>query len=242
MTSEQNGGIYEAARLLRLALNARETVARSADYQQLLQRFHTDPEFRETAQQIARGLDLQIIELARDVGLAVVNIADGPYAPTLDDFRSNLRSRERIVYGLLLAMLTAYVYPSRRAVGELDDSSVVSIELRALVEWASTTSRQMKSIANVEDVANADLRAGFESIAVLEPFGDGQNTLQYRFRYVLNWLADHGLFLRREEGGRELWIARPHFRVQARFLMLSSHDRLIEFLGARVDGTSTPTP
>jgi len=232
MNSELSSTISEASRLLRLALNARETVARSGDYQQLLQRFHTDPEFRETTRLIARGLDLQVIELARDVGLAVVNIADGPYAPTLDDFRSNMRARERITYGLLLAMLTAYVYPSRRAIGEFDDSSVVSIDVRTLVEWASTTSRQMKSMANLDDVANADLRAGFDTIAVLEPFGDGQNTLYYRFRYILDWLAHHGLFLQREEGGRELWVARPHFRVQARHLMQTSHDRLIEFLGA----------
>ena len=74
MSNGQHDNVYEAARLLRLALNARETVARSGDYQQLLQRFHTDPEFRDTAHQIARGLDLQIIELARDIGLAIVNI------------------------------------------------------------------------------------------------------------------------------------------------------------------------
>ncbi len=232
MNSEQSSTISEAARLVRLALNARETVARNIDYQQLLQRFHTDPEFRETVRLIARGLDLQVFELAHDVGLAVVNIAEGPYAPTLDDFRKNMGTRERITYGLLLAMLTAYVYPSRRAIGEFDDSSVVSIDLRALVEWASTASRQMKSMANLDDVANADLRAGFETIAVLEPFGDGQNTLHYRFRFILDWLAKHGLFLRREEGGRELWVARPHFRIQARHLMQSSHDLLIESIGS----------
>ncbi|HRE04630.1 MAG TPA: hypothetical protein PKX00_03410 [Opitutaceae bacterium] len=197
----------------------------------MLQRFHTDPEFRETVRLIARGLDLQVFELARDVGLAVVNIAEGPYAPTLDDFRKNMGSRERITYGLLLAMLTAYVYPSRRAIGEFDDSSVVSIDLRSLVEWASTASRQMKAMANLDDVANADLRAGFDTVAVLEPFGDGQNNLHYRFRFILEWLAKHGLFLCREEGGRELWVARPHFRIQARHLMQSTHDRLIEFIG-----------
>lgn len=230
MTSEQQSMVYEASRLVRIAMNARETAARNSEYQLLLQRYHTDPEFREAAGVIARGLNLQVIELARDVGLAIVNIAEGPYAPKLDDFRSNMRARDRIVYGLLLAMLAAYVYPSRRAVGEFDDSSVVSIQLRDLVEWCSTTSRQMRSLAQVSDVANDDMRAGFEAIAILEPFGEGQATLQYRLRVVLEWLSAHGLFLRREEGGRELWIARPHYRVQARFLMMSSHDRLIEFL------------
>jgi hypothetical protein len=233
MTSEQSTTIFEASRLLRFALNTRTTVARSIDYQQLLNRYHTDPDMRDAMNTIARGLDLQVFELARDVGLSVVNIADGPYAPNLNDFRSNMRPRERIIYGLIFAMLTAYIYPSRRAIGELDDSSVVSIDLRALVDWASTTSRQMRSMTNIEDVANEDLRAGFETIAITEPFGDGQNTLFYRFRFVLEWLAGHGLFLRNEEGGREFWIARPHFRVQARHLMQSGHDRLIEFLGAR---------
>jgi hypothetical protein len=230
MNSEQGNDIYEASRLLRLALNPRETAARSSEYQQLLQRYHTDPEFRETAGQIARGLDLQIFELARDIGLAVVNVAGGPYAPTLEDFRS-MKPRERIIYGLLLAMLTAYVYPNRRALGELEDSTVVSIELRALVEWASNTSRQMRSAAAPEDVTSDDLRTGFETIALLEPFGDGQSTLQYRFRVILHWLADHGLFLCREEGGKELWVARPHFRVQARHLMQGAHDQLLQVLG-----------
>ena len=232
MNSDLGNDIYEAARLLRVALNPRETAARSSEYQQLLQRYHTDPEFRETAGQIARGLDLQIFELARDTGLAVVNIAGGPYAPTLEDFRS-MKPRERITYGLLLAMLTAYVYPNRRALGELEDSTVVSIELRALVEWASNTSRQMRAAANPSDVVSHDLRTGFETIAVLEPFGEGQNSLQYRFRFILNWLANHGLFLCREEGGRELWVARPHFRVQARHLMQGSHDQLLQVLGER---------
>ncbi len=235
MNSDQGNDIYEASRLLRLAINPRDTAARSSEYQQLLQRYHTDPEFRETAGQIARGLDLQIFELARDIGLAVVNVAGGPYAPTLEDFRS-MKPRERIVYGLLLAMLTAYVYPNRRAFGELEDSTVVSIELRALVEWASSTSRQMKSASALEDVASDDLRTGFETISILEPFGDGQNSLQYRFRFILQWLTDHGLFLCREEGGKELWVARPHFRVQARHLMLGAHDRLLQVLGERTVG------
>ena len=241
MTSDQGNAIHEASRLLRIALNPRETAARSAEYQQLLQRFHTDPEFRDTTRQIARGLDLQIFELARELGLAVVNVAGGPYAPTLNDFKTSMRPRDRIIYGLLLAMLTAYVYPSRRALGELDDSAVVSIELRGLVDWASNTSRQMKAAANIEDVANEDLRAGFEAIAILEPFGEGQNTLHHRLRFILQWLADRGLFLCREEGGKELWVARPHFRVQARHLMQSTHDRLIEFLGARAENARNPS-
>jgi hypothetical protein len=232
MNSDQGNHIYEAARLLRLALNPRETAARSSEYQQLLQRYHTDPEFRDTAGQIAHGLDLQIFELARDIGLAIVNIAGGPYAPTLEDFR-NMKPRERITYGLLLAMLTAYVYPNRRALGELEDSTVVSIELRALVEWASNTSRQMRSSDTPTDVASEDLRTGFETIALLEPFGEGQNSLQYRFGFILHWLADHGLFLRREEGGKELWVARPHYRVQARHLMQGAHDQLLLVLGER---------
>jgi len=218
MNSEQGNDIYEASRLLRLALNPRETAARSSEYQQLLQRYHTDPEFRETAGQIARGLDLQIFELARDIGLAVVNVAGG----------------------LLLAMLTAYVYPNRRALGELEDSNVVSIELRALVEWASNTSRQMRSAAAPEDVTSDDLRTGFETIALLEPFGDGQSTLQYRFRVILHWLADHGLFLCREEGGKELWVARPHFRVQARHLMQGAHDQLLQVLGEQAASARSP--
>lgn len=229
---DQGNEIYEASRLLRIALNPRETAARSSEYQQLLQRYHTDPEFREIAGQIARGLDLQIFELARDIGLAIVNVAGGPYAPTLEDFRS-MKSRERIIYGLLLAMLTAYIYPNRRALGELEESTVVSIELRALVEWASNISRQMRSATAPEDVAGDDLRTGFETIAILEPFGDGQNTLQYRFRFILHWLEKHGLFLCREEGGKELWVARPHFRVQARHLMQGAHDQLLKVLGER---------
>lgn len=238
MNAEQGNEIYEASRLLRLALNPRETAARSSEYQQLLQRYHTDPEFRETAGQIARGLDLQLFELARDIGLAVVNVAGGPYAPTLEDFRS-MKPRERINYGLLLAMLTAYVYPNRRALGELEDSSVVSIELKALVEWAASTSRQMRSAVSLEDAASDDLRTGFETIAILEPFGDGQNTLHYRFSFILHWLAKHGLFLCREEGGKEFWVARPHFRVQARHLMQGAHDQLLQALGDRATNAHT---
>lgn len=240
MTNDQTNALFEAARLVRLAINARETVARNREYQQLLQRFHTDPEFRDLARTVARGLDLQIFELARDIGLAVVNVANGPYAPTLDDFRGGMRARERIVYGLLLAMLAAYVYPTRRAIGELDDSSVVSIELRSLVEWASTATREMRQSASATDVASPELRSGFEAIAMLEPFGDGHATLHYRFRYILEWLVKNGLFACREEGGRELWIARPHYRIQARHLMLGTHAALLEWLGqlaARTEGS-----
>lgn len=236
MTSEQYNCVQDAAHLLRIALNPRETVARSAQYQQLLQRFHADAEFRETTRVIAHGLDLQVFELPRDVGIAVVNIADGPYAPNLNDFRSNMKSRDRIVFGLLIAMLAAYVYPSRRALGEVDEKLVVQIELRPLIEWASTTSKQMKEQSDSGDVANEDLRKGFETIALLDQFGDGPDTLQKKFRIVLQWLVEHGMFLNRIEGGKEYWVARPHFRVQARHLMQSAHDRLIETLRARTSG------
>ena len=72
MSNGQHDNVYEAARLLRLALNARETVARSGDYQQLLQRFHTDPEFRDTAHQIINTGSTPL----RYYGISTMSLAD----------------------------------------------------------------------------------------------------------------------------------------------------------------------
>jgi len=230
MSLENRTTINEAAKLIRLAMNPRETVARSSEYQLLLQAYHRDADFREAVDLIANGLNLQVIELARDVGLTVVNILDGPYAPKLQDFRANMKPRERIVFGLLMAMLAGFVYPTRRSLGEIDDSTVVSIELTPLVEWASRVARQLRDLSEGKGVASDDLRTGFETIAVMEPFGESNATLESRFRVVLEWLHEHGLFLRREESGRELWVARPHYRVQVRHMMQSSHSQLLELV------------
>lgn len=233
MTNEQSGLLSEAAKLIRIALNPRETPARNAEYQQLVQRFHTDPEFRDVTRHIAHGLDLQVYELARELGLAVVNVADGPYAPKADDFKRNMKPQDRIVYGLLIAMVAAYVYPTKRALGEIGDSTVVSVELRPLVEWISSVSRDMRASAELDDVAHPDLRRGFESIALIAPFGEGYDTLQHRVGFVLNYFVEQGLFKLDEQAGRSLWTARPHFRVQVRHLLQCTHDYLVRTLGQR---------
>ncbi len=233
MTPEMSGTLFEAARLIRIALNPRETPARNAEYQQLLARFHTDAEFREVARSIGRGLDLQIYELAREFGLAMVNIADGPYSPKADDFRRGMKPAERIIYGLLIATVAAYVYPTKRALGEIGDSTVVSIELKPLVEWISSVSRDMQSAAELDDVAHSDLRRGFDVLALIAPFGEGNDTLRYRVEFVLGWLVEQGLFKRDEQPNRILWTARPHFRVEVRHLLQGTHDFLVKALAAR---------
>lgn len=233
MNSDLSGMLFEAARLVRIALNPRETPARNSEYQQLLARFHTDPEFRDVARQIARGLDLQIYELAREFGLAIVNVGSGPYAPKAEDFRRGMKPAERIAYGLLIAMVAAYIYPTKRALGEVADSTVVSIEMKPLVEWISSVSRDMRAASELDDVTHSDLRRGFDVLALIAPFGDGYDNLQYRVGFVLEWLVEQGLFKRDEQANRTLWTARPHFRVEVRHLLQGTHDFLVRALAAR---------
>jgi hypothetical protein len=232
-----------AVRLLLLAMTAGVTPAKNAEYGDLLQRYTSDAIFRDLAKAIAHGAELQICGESARHGLMLISHPGGFFAPTLDSFRRNMSFRERVAYGLLHFVLAAFVYPSEESLSEDEEGHMVRVSAPDVARFAVEVCEGLKTLAANGEVFSEQAVEGFSHLLSLresDSTGGRQNVVSM-LRFVLDKYADEGLLLRIEEQGDLVFRARPHFRVQVRFLVRETEARLFELMQQMRAGTD-PAP
>ena len=123
----------QAGRLLAKGIQPKLTPAQDLAYAELLHAYRTDVEFRDVAVAVAEGLGLRIAHDSEVHGIVLVAAEDGPFLSKMRDFQDSMTQRERITYGLLCAMLAAYVFPSVDALDAALEEAAPRVELPAAV-------------------------------------------------------------------------------------------------------------
>jgi hypothetical protein len=217
-----------AVRLLLLAMTPRIVPANNAEYGELLRRYASDINFRDLTKAIARGMELQIYGDSTVHGLMLVSQPDGFFAPSLDSFRRNMSFRERVAYGLLHFVLAAYVYPSEDRLNDEDD--VLSHKVRAadVARYSVEVCEGLRAMSQAGEIFSEQCVEGYNHLLSLpetDSSGGRQNLIAMT-RYIMEKYAREGLFQEFEEGGEALFRARPQFRVQVRFMIRETDERL----------------
>jgi hypothetical protein len=232
-----------AVRLLLLAMTPGATPAKNAEYGDLLQRYTSDAVFRDLAKAVARGAELQICGESARHGLMLISHPGGFFAPTLDSFRRNMSFRERVAYGLLHFVLAAFVYPSEESLSEDEEGHMVRVSASDVARFAVEVCEGLKTLAAGGEVFSEQAVEGFTHLLSLresDSAGGRQNVVSM-LRFILDKYADEGLLLRVEEQSDIVFRARPHFRVQVRFLVRETEARLFALM-QQLNAQKAPTP
>ncbi|MFI5803469.1 hypothetical protein [Streptomyces sp. NPDC051561] len=131
----------DAGLLLRYALTPTASPARLDEYGALLDRYHTDPDFRSLVDEYLRALGLWVQGSDRSTGPVLIAEPDSPLAVTDTSpwLRVQDEAADRLIYGLALAGVAAWCYPTARAVGEPGTRRVTAVDVDRLIREQALT-------------------------------------------------------------------------------------------------------
>jgi hypothetical protein len=210
------------------ALEANELLAHSLDtsrrpgsderYRHLLRRYQTEPSFTETVNALAEPLGLRVLAADELHGLIVDATEGSPFAPTLDSLRRSLRIpstvEDRLIYGLIIAGISAWCYPTADSFTEPGLRHVRAAQVeRKLRELCERLARDRGD----SDGDDPELRRAFAAYAARKPYKKGKGGAMthdctlWMVGHTLRWLADQQ-FLLRDPKDAELYRATDRFR------------------------------
>lgn len=204
----------EANELLGYALANASRPRSDERYRILLRRFQTEPAFAEAVNALAEPLGLRILAADDLFGLILDATERSPFAPTLESIRKSLRIpstvEDRLIYGLIIAGIAAWCYPTGDAFTEPGlrhvRASQVERKLRELCEKLS------RETSDEPEIARA-----FAAYASRKPYKEGKgggmthDCTLWMVGHTLRWLADQQ-FLVRDAKDAELYRATDRFR------------------------------
>lgn len=207
----------EANELLAAALHPGKRPRSDERYRRLLRRYQTEPGFTEIVNALAEPLGLRVLA-ADDLHGLIVDATEGsPFAPTLEGLRRSLRIpsgvEDRLIYGLIVAGISAWCYPTADSFTEPGLRHVRAAQVeRKLRELCERIAREAP-----EATEDGELRRAFTAYAERKPYKQGKgggmthDCTLWMVGHTLRWLADQQ-FLIRDPKDPELYRATDRFR------------------------------
>jgi hypothetical protein len=235
--------------LLAYALDPARRPSSDQQYRELLNRFRTDPAFTQTVTGLATALGLSILAADDLHGLILDAAQASPFAPTLDYLRESLgiaaSTDDRIIYGLIIAGIAAWCYPTAASLAEPGLRQVrardVEQKLRAICECMAADSNGRSD--NAEELKHA-----WDAYRTRKPVNPGKggglrhDCTMFMVGRALRWLADQR-FLLKDPVDPELFRATDRFRHHVNAAASHAAYRVIaEALVAEDDQRPNDTP
>lgn len=209
----------EANELLGYALGTTTRPRSDERYRALLRRFQTEPAFAEIVNALAEPLGLRILAADDLHGLILDAAEKSPFAPTLEVLRRSLRIpstvEDRLIYGLIIAGVAAWCYPTADAFSEPGLRHVRAAQVeRKLRELCERLATELQPTA---DGVEPELAKAFQAYAARKPYKQGKgggmthDCTLWMVGHTLRWLADQQ-FLIRDAKDAELYRATDRFR------------------------------
>ena len=156
-----------ASALLAYALDHRKRPGRHEPYEQLLERWLSDPRFTEQVAATAEGLGLIVLAGDPVVGLVVSSQPDSVFAPAPSRIRDTITggasSADRLRAGVILAAIAAYCYPTAAS---LHDPALRQVTAQAVDTMLRT---HLQMLADQDAMLEGELHPAWEAYAALKP-------------------------------------------------------------------------
>jgi hypothetical protein len=203
--------------LIACGLDPRLSPGRSGDYQELVARFRSDPDFRQKVFAVAGGQGLDILDCSPVYGLVLAaKGTDSPYYMRLDDYAA-MSAEERYLNAFVFLAIATACYPTPDAL-DANDGPLPQITVSQVLRLMNRMANQIRERSKDEDPPVAEPQVEPLYRLVLR-WREGDTTIDERsnphvkagmVRRALKWLAANGL-------ADEIATAKDTFRIRSRF-------------------------
>lgn len=203
--------------LIAFGLDPRLSPGRSGDYQELVTRFRSDPDFRQRVIAVAGGQGLDILDCSPVYGLVLTATGtDSPYYMRLDDYAS-MSVEQRYLNALVFLAIATTCYPTADAL-DADDGPLPQITVNQVLRLMDRMAERVRERTKDPDPPVAEPQAEPLYRLVLrwregDTTGDERSNPHVKagmVRRALKWLAANGL-------ADEIATAKDSFRIRSRF-------------------------
>lgn len=235
----ENDDAFRAGRLIQWALNVRAIPFNEAEYRELLDRYIDDSSFRNLVRRFADGLGVIVLE-ANDRGLFLGTEDGSVFARTPSEFRgSRTGAEDRLLDGLVQVAIAATIYPRQQ---DLDEDSLEAkrpVTVGEVDETLRTLCAEHKRrAAENPDRASDEIDQGlqeawrvYESRPGIKMTAQGNlspASMQSLIRRHLQFLVDHGCFVRSGQGDSELYRPTLRYQIQVKELAATNLFRQLQ--------------
>jgi hypothetical protein len=221
--------IRNAARLIYKGLHTNLSPINDAEYRDLLALHRADADFRRSTEDIAIGMELQILDVSERRGLIAVPASpNSRFAVRLSDIRSTGMDVQQKAALILAHVAVAAVFFPTTDVLDDDNYTPPPATVGACRETLYALAQRIKDAAELPPEIPLDLAPGWESICAMPPvMREGQRASPSSgagvMKLTLNQMAANGL-VRLDRGTEDdasaTYTATHRLRVQLRELAL----------------------
>jgi len=208
----------DVGQLIAFGLDSRVSPGRSPDYQELVNRFRNDPDYRQKVVSVATGQGLDILDCSPVYGLVLAaKGVDSPYYMRLDDYSARMTPEQRYLNAFVFLAIATACYPTADAL-DADDGPLPQVTVSQIVRLMNRMAERIR-----EQSVNQDPPVGEPQLEPLyrlvlrwregDTTGDERSNPHVKtgmVRRALKWLAENGL-------AEEVGTAKDAFRIRSRF-------------------------
>ncbi|MBC8742883.1 hypothetical protein F6X40_41200 [Paraburkholderia sp. UCT31] len=216
-----------AARLTYKALHTTLSPINDSEYRELLALCRADPTFRRYVEDVAAGMELQILDLSEQRGLIVVPASkDSRFAVRLTDIRSGMTPDQKAALILAHIAIAAVFFPTTDGLDD-DNYSPPPASVATCRDTLYALARRLKETSDLPPDIPSELAPGWETISALPvAIPSGQRASHASVvgvvKIALNQMAQNGLVrLDRDAEDEAAATYTPTFRLRVQLRELA---------------------
>lgn len=236
MSEELASMSQDAGELLRYAMDPQETPYQNKRYSALLNQLYTSPNFKLIFENIALGLEIQILAYSPH-GVFLAGRERSPFAFRMEDYRASMKAEERVVHGVFLLAIAAYCFPNIEVLDQDDEILRPRMSVDQVVTFVHDMCKVCKTNNPVDpEHGGAEIQLAWQIISGLPESAltaGGKLSLQSLAgiaRYALDFLVENGLMRFISDDNRGTYQPSPSYRIQVRQLAGNQTLKLIQLL------------
>lgn len=214
--------LRDVGTLIACALRPKLRPAADPTYRALLDRYRTQPEFRNATVAVLDGMEMRPLNDTADLGLVLGTRRESLFAYRMSDIPNVSGVEQRLIVGLITAAVAAYAFPTPAS---FDDERVRYVSVSHLERFVREECERLKRDAEpaVDDEALEEAWRLYERMPPVHRPQQGRTAGRlspscstYWVTTVLDWLCNQGLAKPAVARGTDSYQLLERFRIQVR--------------------------
>ena len=225
--TETHYGVRQAARLVYKALHTNLSPINDHEYRELLGQYRANPTFSAQVQDVATGMELQILDVSERGLIVAPTSRDSRFAIRMSDIRSGLDAAQKASILLAHVAISATFFPTTDGLDD-DNYTPPPTSVSAFRDILYALARRLKESTDLPPDVPQELMPGWEAITAMPlviPAGQraSANSLVGIIKLALGHMQANGLVRVEREAAEETSVTYTpthRLRVQLRELAL----------------------